>query len=586
MRTRVLLALIVIAGAVAGGWPLDGARAGGASFTVDSVADAVDAAPGDGVCATAVGACTLRAAVQESNALAGPDAIALPAGVYELTAAGADEDSGATGDLDVRDDLTIAGAGPSLTIIDGTAQDRVLDVDPGAGGIDVELSGLTVRNGDALEGGGLLNSAELALRDIAISGNHGAAGGGIANRGGAVLSLSRVTITGNSAGTAGAIQNVGSVIAAESSLSGNTTSDDGGAVVNLGTFTATASRFDDNESGDNGGAFWGSGRLEISGSSLSGNTAMDEGGAIVNFGGGAVTLMDSVVSGNQAVNLRGGGLVNFIGSTMTVVETTVSDNMAGTLGGGVLNNGTLTLERSTVSGNVAGGAGGGLQAGGTTTMTNVTISGNTAGGGGGGIVNDGTLAVASVTIAANTSGAPGGGIAGGGAAVAANAILAENAPDNCAGAVASLGNNLDDGTSCGFGQATDLTDVDAQLEPLAGNGGRTRTHALAAQSPAVDAGGDAACPAVDQRGVARPQGTGCDIGAFELGGAPAVAGDANCDGVANSLDAAIVLQYAAGLVDSLPCLALADVNGDGRVDAIDAALILQYDAGLLDMLSI
>jgi len=62
------------------------------------------------------------------------------------------------------------------------------------------------------------------------------------------------------------------------------------------------------------------------------------------------------------------------------------------------------------------------------------------------------------------------------------------------------------------------------------------------------------------------------------------AGDANCDGVKNSLDAAIVLQYAAGLLDDLPCLTSADANGDGRVDAIDAALILQYDAGLLDEL--
>src|SRR2546425_8188017 len=56
-----------------------------ATFTVDSTLDAVDAAPGDGVCATSGGQCSLRAAIQEANALAGPNTIELPAGTYVLT---------------------------------------------------------------------------------------------------------------------------------------------------------------------------------------------------------------------------------------------------------------------------------------------------------------------------------------------------------------------------------------------------------------------------------------------------------------------------------------------------------------------
>jgi hypothetical protein len=59
-----------------------------------------------------------------------------------------------------------------------------------------------------------------------------------------------------------------------------------------------------------------------------------------------------------------------------------------------------------------------------------------------------------------------------------------------------------------------------------------------------------------------------------------VAGDANCDGAANAIDASLVLQFVAGLVNSLPC-ADADFDHNGRIDALDAALILQTDAGLI-----
>lgn len=51
-------------------------------------------------------------------------------------------------------------------------------------------------------------------------------------------------------------------------------------------------------------------------------------------------------------------------------------------------------------------------------------------------------------------------------------------------------------------------------------------------------------------------------------------GDVNCDGVVNAIDAELVLQYEAGLIDTLPCLGNGDMNGDGEVDAIDAFLIL------------
>jgi len=95
-----------------------------ATFTAASTTDAVDINPGDGVCATAGAVCTLRAAIQETNALGGTNTIILPSGTYTLSIAGTDENASASGDLDIVmgsdiDNLTITGAGAATTIIDG-----------------------------------------------------------------------------------------------------------------------------------------------------------------------------------------------------------------------------------------------------------------------------------------------------------------------------------------------------------------------------------------------------------------------------------------------------------------------------------
>ena len=58
-------------------------------------------------------------------------------------------------------------------------------------------------------------------------------------------------------------------------------------------------------------------------------------------------------------------------------------------------------------------------------------------------------------------------------------------------------------------------------------------------------------------------------------------GDVNCDGRVGSIDAALILQFDAGLIDSLDCLKSGDVNEDGAINTIDATLILQFDAGLI-----
>jgi hypothetical protein len=94
--------------------------------------------------------------------------------------------------------------------------------------------------------------------------------------------------------------------------------------------------------------------------------------------------------------------------------------------------------------------------------------------------------------------------------------MADNGTNICGAGSVSEGYNLVDDTSCNLTEPTDLVVANAMLGPLQNNGGPTETHDLLPGSPAIDAG-SVSCPppATDQRGVARPQGTACDIGAVE-----------------------------------------------------------------------
>ena len=194
----------------------------------------------------------------------------------------------------------------------------------------------------------------------------------------------------------------------------------------------------------------------------------------------------------------------------------------------------LTLTNSTVSGNSAG-SGGGIynSSAGYATITNSTVSENDAyydgaayyGGIGGSISNRGDLSLTNSTVSGNTADDLGGGITNIGNVYLDNAIVAANSAPlgaNCSNGLNSLGNNLTDDTSCGLTEPTDLVVADAMLGPLQDNGGPTETHDLLPGSPAIDAGSvDCPPPATDQRGVSRPQGTDCDIGAVEYVPEPA-----------------------------------------------------------------
>lgn len=160
-----------------------------AVFTVNYLGDtdANDINPGDGVCADATGACGLRTAIQEANALPGLDTIVLPAGTITLATAGENEEAALTGDLDITDSLTIRGAGASVTLVDGNGAvtvDRVFHVrQSGSSYITADFIDLSVRGGNLASGtgGGIAATcrADVVVRRSGVFENFGAFGGGI-----------------------------------------------------------------------------------------------------------------------------------------------------------------------------------------------------------------------------------------------------------------------------------------------------------------------------------------------------------------------------------------------------------------------
>jgi uncharacterized repeat protein (TIGR01451 family) len=190
----------------------------------------------------------------------------------------------------------------------------------------------------------------------------------------------------------------------------------------------------------------------------------------------------------------------------------------------------MTLTNDTIAGNTTGAAG----SGGPDSIINASGSGDTIDlvgmvGDGGGIFNDGSASITNATVSANgANGANSGGDIsfGPGTVTLENTIVANaSSGGNCAyfeGAVSDGGYNLDSATSCDLTSTSDKTSSNPQLGTLQSNGGQTSTMALASTSPAIDAiptgtNGCGTTITTDQRGVARPQGSGCDIGAYEYG---------------------------------------------------------------------
>ena len=362
---------------------------------------------------------------------------------------------------------------------------------------------------------GSLNHVPAASADLEVQGNgvtiNANGSGGMIINNTPNLALDRITITGGTGGAVGigggAVFTAGNLVLTNSTLTGNNTTGTGG----------------------DGGGVVAEGNLSIINSTISGNAASNSGGGAVSTGGNA-TVTNSTISGNTAIDGSGGG-INVFGN-LSVTASTISDNTAGPSihrGGGIGAGGNVTLTGSTISGNVAdGGSGGGIGSSSAVTATNSTISGNTAelGGGGIGASEDVTLVYASVV--GNSAADLGANVGSEAGLVAFGSVvaLAQGGGAGCSipGSMTSNGFNFSDDASCGFTGSGDRQNAgDPGLGALASNGGATPTRLPQTGSPLIDWIPVASCQAdgasgitTDQRGVTRPEGPGCDIGAVEV----------------------------------------------------------------------
>lgn len=384
-------------------------------------------------------------------------------------------------------------------------------------------------NSADLQGGGIYNHhGTMAIADSILSGNSADSdvegdGGGIYNNSGTMTVTDSALSDNSTRGGGGGIYNHGTLTLSNSILSGNSTSlGDGGGIFNTyDTMTVTESTLTNNSSGNRGGGigiFYGS--VTIIDSTLNGNSARYLGGGAFNTYG-ILTVTSSIVTSNST-NYNGGGIAANYDGTTTVTDSTISDNLAtyygGKQGGGIYSyDSTMTVIDSTLSGNSASGSGGGIyHRYGTVTVTNSTLNGNSAEDGGGVYVYLSDVAELVNTTVSNNEAT----IAGGNVKVVettlgmSNSILANAVGGDCDnddGVITDEGFNLVEDGSCGF-----AIGGDPLLGLLQDNGGETLTQALLPGSPAIDAGDcDGGSITEDQRGVIRPIGAACDIGAFE-----------------------------------------------------------------------
>jgi hypothetical protein len=469
-----------------------------------------------------LGSGSLRAAVNAANATAANDVIRFDPGIGGTIAL-------TSGELAITNPVRIVGPGPSEITVSGTDESRIFRVRSGVvatialltisdgfvGGTDSQDAGVegtdgapgddgdpaaaAASSGSNAFGGAIFNAGRLTLAGVVVSDSSAVGGAG-----------GEATATGGAGGTGagGTLGGTGGSGGAATATGGTGGAAAGGGVFNRGTLRLLHSTVTDNAAvgGDGGDA------TAVGGAGGAGGAGTVTGGN----GGNGGTATGTGGDGGIGV---GGGVVN-VGGRLTVTNSTVSGNLGA---GGPGGDGDAT-------GGQGGAAGDGLVLDGSPGAPGGSNSavGDRGVGAGGGVVNDNTGAgttLVDTTIAFNE--AETGANLAGFRITARSTIVSDplGGGENCAGAPASNGYNIDSGTSCNFDAATDQEATDPELGPLADNGGPTPTHLPAPTSPAIDQGAPAG-PTIDQRGLPRPVnfpdipnapgGDGSDVGAVEV----------------------------------------------------------------------
>lgn len=319
-------------------WP-----AHAATFAVNTSVDSSDSLPGDGQCASSSGGCSVRAAVEESNANGGPTIVQLPPGKHRLTG----------GPLIISSEIQLVGMGTEATSIQGARRFRLVEVRPGA---NVTLRHLRLERGRAEIGGGILNEGALLLSDVSVTQSvarrpAGGLGGGIYNAGSMTLTrvrLERNFALGRIGGLGGSVYNNGAAVLSEVEVRRSRANGCGGALYqNEGVMSLNGVRIERNSaSSSGGGLFQQAGSVHVERASFLSNWARQIGGGVFTYS--LLELVNTTLSGNRAS--IGGGLFGGITPAVMLTNVTVAANRA-RQGAGLMNNSTILLRNTIVADN-------------------------------------------------------------------------------------------------------------------------------------------------------------------------------------------------------------------------------------------